>query len=487
MSIFASITSNNSHIMVNSAVQHIIDFSKSVHLSCEHPLFLLHPYFHNRFVAYGFVNAHGIIYDFTSKSAVWRASHYSKLVKTLFSSQRLSPSVDTLDDYNVVSSDGVCFPMFILARCGHCSLCTAHKVSDLSSRCALETYSCKFRPLFVTLTYDNEHLPVNGVSVKDTQDFLKRLRVNLDRFFGRHIDLRYVISAEYGKNTHRPHYHLILWNMPYFPDYKSAICNRIGLWYTQYMRGFERMKTFIHDSWKNGFVSVEVCRDPSARYVMKYIGKGSKVPQGMSPVFTHWSRRRGLGYYAFLEFKDYLKDNPTVSTLQFTDPKVGKIQEVSIPDYFRRLLAPSASASVPPKVKDMFVRARMLYFNASDYSSRTYLFPEVKIIYDEIKNLFDPFVSMADMDIHPLYSDLKSDYQEMSVLSISTIYDELNAIYFDLLDYLPLVYKFMYSQDWKSRFIDTVIPLILSDNRSVQDKVFNANYNVNKQILKSTL
>lgn len=94
---------------------------------------------------------------------------------------------------------------------------------------------------------------------------------------------------------------------------------------------------------------------------------------------------------------------------------------------------------------------------------------------------------MAEMNVHPFYSDLKSDYQDMSVLSISTIYDQLNTIYFDLLDYLPLVYKFMYSQDWKTHFIDAVIPLILSDNRTVQDKVLNANYNVNKQILKSTL
>lgn len=50
---------------------------------------------------------------------------------------------------------------------------------------------------FLTLTYDNDHLPeFESVNKKDVQKFLKRLRKRLAP-----IPLRYFCAAEYAKNT----------------------------------------------------------------------------------------------------------------------------------------------------------------------------------------------------------------------------------------------------------------------------------------------
>lgn len=58
---------------------------------------------------------------------------------------------------------------------------------------------------FVTLTYDNKHLPPDGsLNYKHFQDFLKRLR--------KQQKIRFYMCGEYGENMGRPHYHAILFN-----------------------------------------------------------------------------------------------------------------------------------------------------------------------------------------------------------------------------------------------------------------------------------
>jgi len=52
------------------------------------------------------------------------------------------------------------------------------------------------------------------VSRSDVQKFLKRLRINIVRKLNRKVQIRYLITAEYGPKTFRPHYHGII----YFND-----------------------------------------------------------------------------------------------------------------------------------------------------------------------------------------------------------------------------------------------------------------------------
>lgn len=65
---------------------------------------------------------------------------------------------------------------------------------------------------FATLTYDNSSLPSNySVDKTEIQLFMKRLRKSLEP-----QQVRFFAVGEYGEQTLRPHYHLILFN--YRPD-----------------------------------------------------------------------------------------------------------------------------------------------------------------------------------------------------------------------------------------------------------------------------
>lgn len=91
-----------------------------------------------------------------------------------------------------------------LFPCGKCINCRAKSRQEWVFRLRMEYRNCDFG-LFVTLTYDDDHLPSDGVSIRDVQLFLKRLRKKY-----KSKTLRYYICSEYGDNTHRAHYHALL-------------------------------------------------------------------------------------------------------------------------------------------------------------------------------------------------------------------------------------------------------------------------------------
>ena len=65
--------------------------------------------------------------------------------------------------------------------------------------------------IFITLTYDNDHLPQHNTLIKkDFQDFMKRLRKHKKANTSNPI--RYYQCGEYGEKFGRPHYHAILFN-----------------------------------------------------------------------------------------------------------------------------------------------------------------------------------------------------------------------------------------------------------------------------------
>ena len=115
--------------------------------------------------------------------------------------------------------------------CGKCPVCKANErqewVFRLKEECKVSPYS-----LFVTLTYDDEHVPEGlNVNKRDVQLFLKRFRKNLSKG-----ELRYYIVSEYGDHTFRPHYH--------------------GLFFFQHSPVDEaKLYDQITDSWQQGFTS----------------------------------------------------------------------------------------------------------------------------------------------------------------------------------------------------------------------------------------
>lgn len=146
--------------------------------------------------------------------------------------------------------------------CGSCAGCRLDRAKEWKVRCCLEA-SLYQHNAFITLTYDDLHLPKDGNLVKkDLQDFFKRLRY----YCG---DFRYFACGEYGEITHRPHYHAILFGLhfkdghfyklvngrPYFTDEKLsqswpkglAIVGNIDSGSISYVTGYCEKKQIDHD------------------------------------------------------------------------------------------------------------------------------------------------------------------------------------------------------------------------------------------------
>ena len=133
----------------------------------------------------------------------------------------------------------------------------------------LESF-CHPHSAFVTLTYDDEHLPSDGMLAKrDVQLYLKRLRKSLEpRKF------RYYLCGEYGPQTHRPHYHAILFGL--HPEIDAFAINK---------------------AWQKGFCVIgQDCSDASIQYVAGYVTKKiTKRDDGIAPEFALMSRKPAIG------------------------------------------------------------------------------------------------------------------------------------------------------------------------------------------------
>lgn len=168
--------------------------------------------------------------------------------------------------------------------CGKCPECTQKKINDWTIRIDKELERSYF-PYFVTLTYNNENLPINpsyedidtktgeiltidassSLRKKDVQDFFKRLRKSHTKKFPDSPPLKYMAVGEYGTKFGRPHYHIILLNCmdKSLIDQAWSKAKRVG------------HNTFFYSP--IGFVHYPSLTAGAVKYVLKYL---SKEPKG---------------------------------------------------------------------------------------------------------------------------------------------------------------------------------------------------------------
>ena len=156
--------------------------------------------------------------------------------------------------------------------CGQCIGCKLERSKQWAIRCVHEA-SMHQDNSFITLTYNDEHLPENGQLVKkDFQKFMKRLRKKCGK-------VRYYQCGEYGSQYDdqgnkitdslnrellgRPHFHACLFGLD-FPDKELwTVRNGINLY---------RSPT-LEKIWKKGYSSIGNVTFESAAYVARYITK----------------------------------------------------------------------------------------------------------------------------------------------------------------------------------------------------------------------
>lgn len=165
--------------------------------------------------------------------------------------------------------------------CGKCNQCLQNRRSDWSFRLGNEMKDAK-SSWFITITYDNANQPVipfedfklPTLEKKDIQLFMKRLRQknNADTNIREKWPLKYYLVGEYGGQTFRPHYHIILFNLK--PDVLNQI-SRI---------------------WGKGHISVGTCEPASIHYTTKYILNKSDGWEPVVPPFSLISKGIGNRY-----------------------------------------------------------------------------------------------------------------------------------------------------------------------------------------------
>lgn len=145
--------------------------------------------------------------------------------------------------------------------CGQCIGCRINRQQMWAFR-ALAEASLHPDNWFLTLTYSDAHLPPHGaLQHRDWQLFAKRVRKSLGSF-------RYLMCGEYGPQTHRPHYHALLFGLP-LPD-----ATRYGL-----RRGHSVFKSNrLSDAWGLGLIELGSVSPSSARYCAGYVLKDTRTP-----------------------------------------------------------------------------------------------------------------------------------------------------------------------------------------------------------------
>ena len=215
-------------------------------------------------------------------------------------------------------------PKVMLIPCGQCIGCRIRQREDWTTRIELEARDYpKEEVWFITLTYDDDHVPgmiiktgeimrkvqytwkpgekrpesVQILLYEDIQKFLKRLRKACRG------KLRYFVAGEYGEQTARPHYHMILYG------WKPTDLENL---YKIHHNGYYTSK-WLADLWGMGQIQIAQAVPETYRYVAGYVTKkmyeidGKKANEyyelGQTKPFACMSLKPGLGDHYYQEHK----------------------------------------------------------------------------------------------------------------------------------------------------------------------------------------
>jgi len=218
--------------------------------------------------------------------------------------------------------------------CGRCVGCKLERSRQWAVRCMHEA-SLHDDTSFITLTYDDEHVPRFGsLLMDDWQKFFKRLRRRAGkvRFFG---------CGEYGEQFGRPHYHACLFGLD-FPDKVK--------WSTR--GGHDVFRSDCLESvWPYGQSEIGSLTFESAAYVARYCVKkvtGPKAREHYECVdpetgecgtrlaeFATMSRRPGIGagWFDLYGAEVYPSDEVIVNGVAAKPPRFyDRLLEVSSPE-----------------------------------------------------------------------------------------------------------------------------------------------------------
>lgn len=204
----------------------------------------------------------------------------------------------------------------IVVPCGRCRCCRLEHSRQWAVRMMHEAQTVDSAS-FITLTYDQAHLPVDGnLDVSHIQKFWKRLRKRLNK------RISYYACGEYGDLHGRPHWHAAVFGEDFTRDREDLRPTRSG--FAQWT------SPTLEAAWqKQGRVAAMELTFESAQYVAKYVRQKRTGPEaeahynGRRPEFSTMSKRPAIGHAWFVEYiRDvYPRDEVVVRGTRGKPPK----------------------------------------------------------------------------------------------------------------------------------------------------------------------
>ncbi len=238
----------------------------------------------------------------------------------------------------------------IFLPCGQCIGCRLQYSREWANRLMLER-QYHDSAIFLTLTYDDFHVPKRifvlpdtgevGTSLtlckRDIQLFMKRLR----KHYGED-KIRFYAAGEYGTQTFRPHYHLIIFGIHVDDSYVWRVKMVEGQRFVYYRSPtLEFLWPYGHCEFSD--VSWDTCAYV-ARYVTKKLtGDASEFYKSFNidPPFSLMSRKPGIARQYYDEHLTNLFDFDTINIgtekegLSFRHPSYYKrLYESDFPDSY---------------------------------------------------------------------------------------------------------------------------------------------------------
>lgn len=234
--------------------------------------------------------------------------------------------------------------------CGQCLGCRLDHAKLWQGRCLMEMQDHD-NTFYLTLTYDNEHLPlkskycheyvddrtgevmsvlVSTLSLDDVQRWKKRLAKAWSKRSEK--PLRFYGCGEYGDTTMRPHYHFLVFGLDLSDDelvfYKNSKAGK----YTYSLYNCE----WLEKTWGNGNVIIGRGSYESAGYIARYVLKkrGSVDKQlyldnGLMPPFINMSRRPGIGLPFLERVSEVIVNDDGIDDIHISTTNGGKTIRIS--------------------------------------------------------------------------------------------------------------------------------------------------------------
>lgn len=324
--------------------------------------------------------------------------------------KRLENFVDTTYLFNSKTSEA--FHIYQFVPCGHCDACHSSLMNSYLQRCQFQQEQDKVPSYFVTLTYNDAHLPVAGdekhtpvVNRRHIQLFQKRL----SRILG--VKLKYFCVSEYGHENGRPHYHMLIFGIPqnigcssthtdYLVNKYVQYCWReserhqhsLGyVTFDEYVKEYPKYRDYPadYDKLSFGFTNVSICENASTAiaYCCKYLFKDVSVDDNRES-FKSISCNMGLQFAKFLSEQPFVDGKFSYRPMDSLEPK-----QISLCGYYLKKLYPSLSNLVPVDVRRAVVNLNDAFFTMQNLkiskNMKSLLYESYKSIKSRFQFLFD--------------------------------------------------------------------------------------------------